>query len=547
MKQKTSIKDNIISYDDESINIDIDIVLWKRFEDIDLSGGFDDLHDPYLLTDLDKAVDRIDKAKDNDEKVMIFGDYDVDWVTSTSLLMHFFKKIWLNASYRLPHRVKDWYWLKPYFIDELCDLGVTLVVTVDCGTRDIDVIKHAKKKWIDVIVTDHHAVPEVIPKEATAIVNPKRQDCIYPNKNLAWVWVAFKLVSALAQKYLSENNAKKYLKESLDIVAIWTVADCMKITWENRIIVKEWLKQIKKSRSRWILALIEEKIHDDLDSDVFWFHIWPRLNAAGRLDSPYMAVNLLLNNEDSVNSTLNQIEMLNEKRKVLTRDFTEDALWKVKREDNLLFYVSPAIEHWIIWIVAGRLTEQFNRPSIVLKDEKDKLVASCRSPEYFSIIEVLEKYKEYFIAFGWHKQAAGFSISRDKFPEFKTKILWEVNKIDFSKHKKKLDIDKLVSLNEIWFNFLSKVNKYKPYGMWNPKPLFMVEDLDYTRVSFMWTWRDHIKFETKHWFKICWFFMWEHFEQIKKSNKIDLIFDISEDTRQWQRNLMLKIVDLVLE
>jgi single-stranded-DNA-specific exonuclease len=493
-----------------------------------------------------KAVDRIKKAKELDETVMIFWDYDVDWVTSTSILMHFFKKIWLKVSYRLPHRIHDWYWLKSYFIDELKDLWVSLIITVDCWTKDVEVVKYAKTFWIDTIITDHHAVPDIIPDEAVALINPKRKDCDYPFKWLAWAWVAYKLMMALAREYLSEEEYRAYLLESIDICAIWTVADCMTLTGENRIIVVEWLKQLKKSRSKWIRKLIEDKIHEDLDGDIFWFTIWPRLNAAGRMDSPYKAVNLILNNSDWVYDTISEIEVLNEKRKALTKDFVEEALKNVNRNDNIIFYDSDKIEHGIIWIVAWRLTEQFYRPSIVLKDEWDKLVASCRSPEYFSIVEILDRYRDSFLTFWWHKQAAWFSISKSKFGAFKEAILKEVNEIDFSSYKKQIIIDKVVSLDELGFGFLNKINRYKPYGIGNLKPLFIVRDLDYTKLSFLWQWRDHIKFDTKHGFKIFWFFMWGHYENIKNASSIDLVFDLSEDSWMWKKNLMLKIVDLVV-
>jgi single-stranded-DNA-specific exonuclease len=180
---------------------------------------------------MDKAVERIKIAKENKERVFIFWDYDVDGVTSTSILMHFFKTIWLEASYRLPHRVKDGYGLKDYFVDEAKELWVSLIITVDCGTRDVEIVKRAKSLWVDVIVTDHHAVPDRIPEEAVAVLNPKRPDCEYIYKNLAWAGVAFKLMQALAYEYMSKEEAKKYIKESIDIAAIWTVADCMRLTW----------------------------------------------------------------------------------------------------------------------------------------------------------------------------------------------------------------------------------------------------------------------------------------------------------------------------
>lgn len=252
IQEKLSILGNIIQYDDDSKEREISEILQKRFEgNIELLGkNLDDLYDPYLLADMDKAVLRIKTAKANNERVIIFGDYDVDGVTSTSILMHFFKKIGMQISYRLPHRIHDGYGLKPYFIDEAKKLGVSLIITVDCGTRDIEIIEYAKTLGVDVIVTDHHAVPERIPEAAVAIINPKRTDCPYPFKHLAGAGVAFKLMMALAREYIPEAEYKTYLRESIDLAAIGTVADCMSLIGENRIIVQEGLKQLKQSRSK---------------------------------------------------------------------------------------------------------------------------------------------------------------------------------------------------------------------------------------------------------------------------------------------------------
>ncbi|MBB1564804.1 single-stranded-DNA-specific exonuclease RecJ [Candidatus Gracilibacteria bacterium] len=550
MIEQLSLKKNIIKYDPESISLSIEDILEKRFENGEfiINGGFEDLHDPYMLKDMDKAVERIKLAYQKGERVMIFGDYDVDGVTSTSILMHFFKKIGLDASYRLPHRIKDGYGLKKYFIDEMASLSVDLVVTVDCGTKDLDVISHAKNLGIDVIITDHHAVPDIISEDAIAVINPKRDDCNYMYKHLAGAGVAFKLVQALVYHFMDKDEAERYLKSTIDIAAIGTVADCMRLTGENRIIVQEGLKQIKNSRSQGIKKLIQEKINDDLDADIFGFLIGPRLNAAGRMDTPYKAVNLILNNGDSVEKTISEIEKLNEKRKYFTKEFVTDALNKVNTENNIIFYVSPAIEHGIIGIVAGRLTEQFYKPSIVLKDEGDKLVASCRSPDYFSIVDILTKYKDYFIAFGGHKQAAGFTITKEKFAEFKTNILKEVNSLDFLNYKKEIIVDKVVSLDDLGFSLLNKMNKYKPFGLGNEKPVFMIKNLDYEKLEFLGNGRDHLRFITKYRFKIFAFFMGEFYEEIKKSKKsVNLVFDLSEDTWMGHKNLMLKVIDIILE
>ena len=549
MFEQLSLKKNIIRYDENSIFDDINDILQKRFENWEfiIDWKFEDLHNPFELKDMQKAVDRIKEAKNKGERVMIFWDYDVDGVTSTSILMHFFRKIWLDASYRVPHRVKDWYWMKKYFIDEMSTLSVNLIVTVDCWTKDLDVITHAKNLWIDVIVTDHHAVPDIISEDAVAVINPKRDDCNYMYKHLAWAWVAFKLVQALVYDFFDKKEAEKYLKSTIDIAAIWTVADCMRLTWENRIIVQEWLKQIRNSRSLWIKKLIWDKINEDLDADIFWFQIWPRLNAAWRMDSPYKAVNLLLNNSENIDKIISEIEQLNEKRKYFTKEFVEDALWRVNKEDNIIFYISPAIEHGIIWIVAWRITEQFHKPSIVLKDEWDKLVASCRSPEYFSIVDILDKYKDYFVTFWWHKQAAGFTITKEKFREFKTNILKEVNSLDFSENKRIVNIDKVIALEEIWFSFLNKINKYKPFWLWNEKPIFLVRNFEYEKLEFLWKGRDHLKFTTKHWFKIFAFFMWEFYEKIKKNKApINIVFDMSEDFWNGKKSIMLKVIDIIL-
>lgn len=548
MTKYISLKKNIIVYDQKTRTENIYDILLKRFWASHLEEKWlKDLYDPYLLKDMDKAVKRILEAQKNNEKIIIFWDYDVDGVTSTALLMHFFSKIWLQVSYRLPHRVHDWYGLKTYFIDEVKTLWVNLVVTVDCGTKDIDIISHAKNIWVDVIVTDHHAAPDVISKDAIAVINPKRRDCSYPYKWLAGAGVALKLIQALASKLFDTEKYFSYLQESIDICAIWTVADCMEITWENRIIVKEWLKQIKNSRSLGIRRLIEENIENDLDADVFWFTIWPRLNAAGRMDTPYKAVNLILNNSHTVHQTLIEIEKLNSRRKDLTKTYVEQAWQKINTQDNLLLYSSKNIEHGIIGIVAWRLTEQYYKPSIVLKEEEDIFVASCRSPDYFSIIEFLEWYKKFFIWFGWHKQAAGFSIKKEDFPEFQSTIIRDINKKDFSKYKKEIYVDKLVDPSELWFKFLDTVNMFKPFGMWNTKPLFLIENLQYEKLEFLWQWRDHIKFTTKHWFKIFGFFMWDFYDEIKRNGgRVSIVFDISEDNWMGKKNLLLKIIDIIL-
>ncbi len=547
MEQSLSIQGNMIIYTPETRNQSIEGILQSRFTPEELTEKtLWDLHDPYLLAGMREAVARIQKAKQEGERVIVFWDYDVDGVTSTSLLVHLLKKLDFDVSYRLPHRVHDGYGIKPKHIDEISQKQVSLIITVDCGSRDTETIAYAREKNIDVIVTDHHSIPAELPPDAVAIINPKRTDCQYPFDGLAWAGVAYKLVTALAWEYMSPAETQKYLQESIDIAAIGTVADCMTLSWENRTIVKLWLNQLKKSRSKWIRRLIEDKIHQDLDADVFGFHIWPRLNAAGRMDSAYIAVNLLLNNSDSLDMTLATIESLNHKRKSLTSQYVDMALENICPTDNILIYDSPDIEHGIIGIVAGRITEKFNKPSIVLKDEGDILVASCRSPEYFSIIEILEKYSDSFIAYGWHKQAAWFSIAKKDFEAFRTSIVSQLNALDFSKYPKQIVVDKEIRLEDIGFSLIQKITQYKPYGIGNPKPLFLLRDFTPKTIEFLGESRDHLKFTHRYGFKIFAFWMGEYFDQLKKSKTFDVVCDVSEDYWNGQRGIMIKVVDIII-
>lgn len=547
MQEKLSIKWNIIKYDENTLFQDIEDILLCRLGQCYIKNPtLDNLHDPYLLEWMDIAVGRIIKAKENWEKVMIFWDYDVDWVTATSILMHFFKKVWITASYRLPHRINDWYGFKKHFVDELKSIWVDLIITVDCGTKDIEAIDYAKQNWIDVIVTDHHAVPEIIPENAITVINPKRNDCSYPYSELSGAWVSFKLMSALAIRLLPKKEVSKYIESTIDIAAIWTVADCMSLTWENRVIVELWLKQLKKSRSSWIRKLIESKINEDLDSDIFSFLIWPKLNAAGRMDTPYKAINLILNNWHSLDQTIAEIEELNDKRRKLTFKYYDLALENINEQDNIIFYESKDIPHWIIWIVAWKLTEKYYKPSIVLIEEDENYIASCRSPNYFSIIDYLEKYNIFFVRFWWHKQAAWFTISKDKFYEFKQTILSDINKQDFSIFNKSIQIDKLISINEIGYNYISKINRYKPFWIWNPKPVFMIKDFKFITVDYLWKWYDHLKFSTDYWFKVVAFGLWEYLSIIKKAKNISIIFELNIDNYNWNKNIQLNIIDLII-
>lgn len=351
---------------------------------------------------------------------------------------------------------------------------------------------------------------------------------------------------ALAKYFLDKNEAKKYIKDSIDIRAIWTVADCMSLTWENRIIVTEWLKQIKNSRSKWLRKVLQQKSDWDFDADLFSHLIWPMLNAAWRIDTPYKAINLILNNSKKVDEILKEIENLNSKRKELTAYFEKEALLNIDLKQNILFYESKDIHHWIIWIIAWRISSTFNKPTIILKDEWDRLIASCRSPDYFCMVSNLEKFSSYFLHFWWHSNARWFTIEKSKYNDFKNNFLSFVKNMNFSKYKKELFVDKVIDPVEFNFSLIEIEKKFRPYWVWNKKPVYMFYDFSYDGINYLWQKKEHIKIENKYNISMLWFGFWKYFNVLKNTNKANFVFELLEDTWMGNKQLKAKILDIII-
>ena len=462
---------------------------------------FHHLHDPYLFPQMQEAVDRILKARDNCERIVIFGDYDVDGVSSTALLVKFLTQIGCEVSYRLPHRVKDGYGLKAYFIDELKSKDVSLVITVDCWTRDIDVINHAHFIGVDVIVTDHHAVPHTIPEHAIALLNPKIPNTTYPFSSLSGSWVAFKLLHAMT--IALEKNTKKQeeiLRQYIDIATLGTIADCMPLIGENRIIATLGLRELRRSGSIGIRKLLEGKDPHEKDGDIVGFHIGPRINAAGRMDTPYTALSLLLAGESRIDPIVAEIEMLNTSRRDETKFATERALEEMDVSGEILWYAKDDIEHGIIGLIAGKLANDFSKVSIVLKDEWEKLVASARSGGVCDLMELLTPSAHLFIAYGGHREAAGFSVSKAKSDELYKSLCAtyrEIEKKGDQKTSSKITaIDKILSEEYLTLDFYEQVMQLGPYGVWFPKPIFGVE-VDLREMQDLGSSWEHISFILK--------------------------------------------------
>lgn len=472
-----------------------------------LSPDVNHLYDPFLMPDMQEAVERIFCALERGERIVIFWDYDVDWVSSTTLLVSVLhKEFHAQVSYRLPHRMNDWYGLKKYFFDDLADKWVTLVITVDCWTRDIEPIRYAKSLGIDVIVTDHHAVPEEIPEEVIAIINPKRTESVYPFSSLAWAWVAFKLVHALLlerekrePKY--KNTTQDILLKYIDIASLGTVADCMPLIDENRIITTLWLQNMKQSSSSGLRKFVENIESLEGNADVIGFQIWPRINASWRMDTPLTALRWLLSPQEKSDIFLEELEALNQRRRDIVEDITTSALESIENPETPIWYYNNELEHGIIGLIAGKLTEKFNLPSFVLCDHEENgeqfLVASCRAPEWCNIVEILDSAKDIFVRYWGHKQAAGFTIRAGDKSELEARL-----DSYFTSHYptiplKTRKVEWILTPQDITLQTLETIESFKPFWIGNPKPVWIIENLSVTEIQYIGSEKQHAKIFTK--------------------------------------------------
>ncbi len=579
MRTQSGHSVNILS----DYNEDLYTVLLKNRNILDneletfLEPKITDLHDPYLMPDMEKAVNRVLSAQKNNERIVIFWDYDVDGVSSTAILVKFLTEIGCQVSYRLPHRVHDGYGLKSYFFDELSEKNVTLVITVDCGTRDIEPIKHAKTLGIDVIVTDHHAVPDMVPDEVIAIVNPKRKDSKYPFPNLAWAGVAFKLLHGILIG-MGNKDINEILTRYIDFASLWTVADCMPITWENRVITTLWLRQMQQSESVGLRNFLEWRDQIEWNADIIGFQIGPRINAAGRMDTPLTALRWLLAGEGRTDEFFAELENLNEIRKWTTEDHLKKALENIDTTKPILFYDARDLEHGIIWLVAGRLTEQYNKPTIVIKNGHDHpltarkwdtvsvdepiqwnidisgvelSVGSCRSPEWCNLIELLDHCKEFFVRYGWHRQAAGFTIETSRIEEFK-KAMWKqiatIHDIHALPHKT-LNIECPLPHEAINIETLEHIDAFRPFGIGNPKPLFVLENITIANTKPLWQEEKHLSISIAEnpSLKLVLWNASDKKTHLSPGNVVSLIIEIDRNEWKWKISVQIIVRDIIIE
>lgn len=513
-----------------------------------------DLYNPLLLPDIEKSVNRILEAIKNQERIVIFGDYDVDWVSSSAIMVRFLSnELKAKISYRLPHRVNDGYGLKNYFFDELKQKWVTLVITVDCGTRDIEPIAHAKKLGIDVIVTDHHAVPDIIPEDVIGIINPKRKDAIYPFSGLAGAGVAFKVVHAILLKIENSKDEiwkdikwkmEEILIKYIDFASLWTVSDCMPLIDENRVITTLWLKQIKKSESVGLRKFVENSKDIEWNAEIIWFQIWPRINASGRMSTPLTALRWLLAGENRSDEFLEQLEQLNNQRKWIVQDFVEKAIKDVDNSKWILFFLDKNLEHGIIWLVAWKLTEKYNKVSFVMCEHHEvdwsiSYVASCRAPEWCNLMEILDNSKDLLIRYWWHNQAAGFSVSPQNLEKLKERTIKKFNELYPTIPLPTVRVECKIPPYDANLDFLREIEKFKPFWIGNPKPQFLFENVEVTEIKFIWSEWKHLKISIKENPLLPIIFWWwaEESNTLKVWEKINIIVDFDKNIFNNKENI----------
>lgn len=446
-----------------------------------LNPSLDDLHDPFLMNDMDRAVERIRQALVSQERILICGDYDVDGITSVALLKRSLPNSGIDVFTYLPNRLSEGYGFHEHSVCYAREIGATLMITVDCGVTSRDTVEYAKQFNIDTIITDHHEQNGPLPN-AIAVVNPKRENSSYPDDNLAGIGVAFKLVSALIQRGMLQFP----ITSMLELVALGTVADVAKLIGENRILVYHGLQALTHTSHAGLKALkkVSHIIHGrTMDPYTIGYQLGPRINAVGRLGAPEFALNLLMaKSTNEAEQIARKMDQVNHKR----QSIEEGILDSVRREVEMMDlddepFIVVHGEDWhegVIGIVASKITDRYYRPTCVISIKDGTGKGSGRSIPSFSLFDCLSQVSEHLIEFGGHQIAAGFRIAPDKIKDFKTACLGIARKtLKPEDLIPTTDIDATVDIQDINFRSIRMLNQLAPFGLGNPKPKFLLKHL----------------------------------------------------------------------
>jgi len=509
-----------------------------------------DLHDPWLMKDMDKAVERIIRAVNSQEKILVFGDYDVDGTTAVACMYRFLKKFYTHIDFYIPHRYREGYGVSKAGIDFAKQNGFTLIISLDCGIKSVELIAYAKNLGIDFIVCDHH-LPESTLPPAVAILNPKQNDCKYPYKELSGCGVGFKLISALAPQFgLSDEE----VFENLDLVATAIAADIVPMTGENRVLAFYGLKKANENPNNGIKALsFLSGLKKELHINNLVFIIAPRVNAAGRMDDATKAVRMFI--AETYEEAMQYAEMLhsdNTDRKEADENITEEALalindnaeWQ-KRKSTVVF--KPHWHKGVVGIVASRLIEHYYRPTIVLTQSGKYAAGSARSVPGFNLYEAVHSCREHLLGYGGHFAAAGLTLELEKVDALRNKFE-EVVAATISPDLlvPEIVIDAEISFSDIQWSFFNILQQMEPFGPENLRPVFLakkVTDTGYSKIVK----EDHLRFSLRQnntVFTGIGFGMAQKFHLLQNKQPVDLVFKIDENEWNGNKSLQLRVLDV---
>lgn len=506
-----------------------------------LHPSLDKLYNPFLLKDMDSAVERIDEAVKGRQKVVIYGDYDADGITSTSILYRAFKRLGVDISYYIPDRMNEGYGINKDALNYIKSLAADLIITVDCGVTSFDEVEYAKSIGMDIIITDHHECKEKIPN--TIVVNPKRLDCTYPFKFLSGCGIAFKLIQALWINYgLSGYD------DFLDIAAIGTVADAVSLTGENRIIVKSGLNIAKNTEKCGIKALKAVSGIEELNSRNLAFSIAPRINAVGRLSDAKIAVELFTtNNYDKALQIAKYLDQENRKRQEIEEQIYKEACEKIEKdkdfkEERVIVLSSDNWHVGVVGIVASKLVEKFNRPTILLCEEGEIARGSGRSIEGFNLFENLSKCSSLLEKFGGHELAAGLSIKKKNINNFRLQLNSLAEGVKSEVFQEKLFIDMQIEPENVNIDSAEIINEMEPFGFDNLEPVFSMYGVN---VLNKWTVGDkaqHLKMtlESNGYKYNCIMFNESSTYYNKQWDIVDIAFNMN--INEWNNSRLLQLV-----
>ncbi len=539
----------------------VDVILENRSLQPDHMDHFklsERMHNPYLLPDMKKGVDRVLQAMENKEKIAIFGDYDVDGVTSTALMINFFRRIDYPVQYILPHRERDGYGLRKSGIERAENFGASLIITVDNGITSGDAVEYAALKNIDVVITDHHLQEEGLP-EAIAVINPNRIDSEYPFKTICGVVVAFKLVQALSEKlvpykFSSDADYKQFLLDQLDLVAMGTIADVMPLQDENYALVKFGLKVLAQSKKPGLIALkkISRVDNRNVSPISVGFFLGPRLNAAGRIAQADISLKLLISETPEAASNYAQkLDEINNKRQTMQTQYLKYAMDNLSARENIGKIIFIENEEWqsgLIGLVSGHLKEQYNRPVIAFTKNSDgDYVGSGRSVGSFHITDALSGFSKYFINYGGHQKAAGLTVFADKFQQFKEEFIEYAEKnITGNEFGIKLVVDSVVDIDQLNMQTAKMIQEIGPFGEANPEPVLVMKNVIIKEKKLL-SKDKHLKIQTQkghNLYECIWWRNAQYYHDLYLGESVDIAFHLNVNSWQGVDRLQLTVADI---